>query len=170
MTAWTDPSDAGTLDLASGTVVTETHWDNMRRDLLYLGGATGLWTAFTPTLNQTVAVTVTVSYARYFVIGKLALVECRLIASTAGTGGTAITVGALPAAIAVKQWNGHTYPHGVFTLSKNAGTVYTGAAAAVSSSQFNFTTNASGDYLGVLPNITIGNLDVVSLSLMYEIA
>ncbi|HXI15911.1 MAG TPA: hypothetical protein VNM48_06025 [Chloroflexota bacterium] len=41
MTSWTDPSDAGTLDLASGTVVTETHWDNLRRDLLFLGGATG---------------------------------------------------------------------------------------------------------------------------------
>jgi len=38
---YTDPSDGGTLDLANGTVVTETHWDNMRRDLLYLGGTTG---------------------------------------------------------------------------------------------------------------------------------
>ncbi|HXI15477.1 MAG TPA: hypothetical protein VNM48_03825 [Chloroflexota bacterium] len=41
MTTWTDPSDAGPLDLASGTIVTETHWDNMRRDLLFLGGPTG---------------------------------------------------------------------------------------------------------------------------------
>ncbi|HXI15034.1 MAG TPA: hypothetical protein VNM48_01595 [Chloroflexota bacterium] len=41
MTTWTNPADGGTLDLASGTIVTETHWDNLRRDLLVLGGVAG---------------------------------------------------------------------------------------------------------------------------------
>ncbi len=41
MTNWTNPSDGGTLDLSNGTIVTETHWDNLRRDFVALGGTTG---------------------------------------------------------------------------------------------------------------------------------
>ncbi len=41
MTNWTNPGDGGTLDLSNGTIVTETHWDNLRRDLAALGGTTG---------------------------------------------------------------------------------------------------------------------------------
>lgn len=39
--AYTDPSDGGTLDLAAGALVTESIWDAVRRDILYLGGTDG---------------------------------------------------------------------------------------------------------------------------------
>lgn len=41
MTTWTNPADAGTLDLSNTNVVTETHWDALRRNELILGGTTG---------------------------------------------------------------------------------------------------------------------------------
>lgn len=40
--AWTNPSAAGVLDLGAGSVVTETHWDAMVSNFLYLAGASGL--------------------------------------------------------------------------------------------------------------------------------
>ncbi len=56
MTNWTNPSDGGTLDLSNGTIVTETHWDNMRRDLAALGGTTGSVSCrATANANQSIA-------------------------------------------------------------------------------------------------------------------
>lgn len=39
--SWTDPSPAGTMDLANGTIVDATDWDNIIADLLVLGGTDG---------------------------------------------------------------------------------------------------------------------------------
>lgn len=39
--SWTDPGAGGTLDLANGSLVTETHWDALVSNLLYIGGSTG---------------------------------------------------------------------------------------------------------------------------------
>lgn len=44
-TTWTAPIAGGSLDLAAGTVVTETHWDALVSDFLYLGGPAGQITA-----------------------------------------------------------------------------------------------------------------------------
>jgi hypothetical protein len=40
-TTWVSAAAGGTLDLAAGTIVTETHWDALVSNLNHLGGATG---------------------------------------------------------------------------------------------------------------------------------
>ncbi len=64
MTNWTNPADGGTLDLSNGTIVTETHWDNLRRDFVALGGTTGSVSArATANANQSIANSVATALA-----------------------------------------------------------------------------------------------------------
>jgi hypothetical protein len=55
------------------------------------------WQAWTPTITQGVPVTATVAKAIYQVVGKRCSVRVRLNITSAGTGGTQITIAGFPA-------------------------------------------------------------------------
>src|SRR5512138_2983596 len=59
----------------------------------------GDWAAWTPTVTQSGAVTVTVTYARYCLVGKVCHVQARLAVTGSGTETNAIVIGGQPAAI-----------------------------------------------------------------------
>src|SRR6266516_2283138 len=95
--AWTDPNS---LDLLTNQVLTQTVWEQLLGDVLWLNGTAGTWTAFTPTLTQNVGIAITVNNARYIKIGHTVIVYILVTTSATGTAGNDIIIGGIPAAIA----------------------------------------------------------------------
>ena len=129
----------------------------------------GAWTAYTPTLTQSVTVTKTVTYAKYQRVGRMINVQALLACTGAGTAGNAVVFG-LPVAAANAT---SLTPCGTFYLrDDSAGTSYHGAAvfAGVTTS-VNGVANAQTNYLGVASfAAALANLDVVGVALTYEAA
>jgi hypothetical protein len=164
VSGWTDPN---TLDLTTNQVLSQTIWEQLLGDLLWLLGPTGTWTAFTPTLTQGATISITVNSARYAKIGRLAVVFIQLTASSAGTAGGGIIIGAIPAAIAPLTANGAT-PVGTAYLGFTPPRV--GAVIAVSTTQLDVQVDNNTGVAGAAPAVTLASGIVVSLTATWETA
>lgn len=80
------------LDTNRFTVYTGSAWSTV-------GPVHGAPTAWTPTVSQPGAVTVTVSRASYWRVGRLVTCEMYLAVTGAGSAGNAVIIGGLPAAM-----------------------------------------------------------------------
>lgn len=127
---------------------------------------------YTPQVDQGVTTNIskTVNYAKYQYLGpKLVIVTFSMRMSGSGTAGSGITVTlpltALSAMINVIGGTGAWY---------NAGAVkvYVGVISFNSTTKIQFIEDAqtAGSYFGAVPNLAIGNNDVITGSLSYEIA
>jgi hypothetical protein len=127
--------------------------------------AIGAWTSYTPVLAQSGTRTATVNYAEYSVINKVCFVNVDLTCTTTGSAGNAITV---------------TLP---FTAASTAGAIGAGQFFDSSATDIRLlvvqssTTLASfvaddstNDALGATPSVALGNNDVISFSIMYQVA
>jgi hypothetical protein len=126
--------------------------------------AIGVWTAYTPVLSQNGTRTATVNYAEYSQINKLVFCNVDLTCTTTGSASNAINV-TLPvtATSSVSAGTGLFYDSSgtdVQVLSVLSGTTQVSFYSDTS------TTNV----LGVTPNVTLGNNDVISFSIVYEAA
>lgn len=81
----------------AGDVLTAAQLNAELRDALLgafpLGPPDTAWTAFTPTLVQSVTVTKTVTYARYQRIGRTIFAQVDLLVTGAGTAANGVVVG-----------------------------------------------------------------------------
>lgn len=95
------PTDPG--DIANGATITETYLDRIRAFALWAGtGSTSSpasWTSFSATLTQSGSVSMSTNACKYAGFGDMIVYTGKLIASAAGTGANAITVGGLPVGI-----------------------------------------------------------------------
>jgi hypothetical protein len=144
-TQWT----AGTT---SGQVLTAATLDT-------IGAA---WVDYTPTLTQGVAVTKTVSYARYCQVQKLIMVEMFLICTSAGTPATGVRVG-LP--ITAKN-TGQLLGSGlIYDASTN--TMYNTLPYGFDQNTAAFYYQTGSEF-GVSPAVTLANTDQIRLKFTYE--
>jgi hypothetical protein len=159
--------------IATGTITSTQINDGTIQtvDLSPSVGNFGVWTSFTPTLTQGVTVTITNVQCGYVIIGKLALVRMRFVATSAGTAASAIAVQSLPTAIAplitsvtIADVGGGT----IYDVSPI--TAYAVRAQATNATNLLFYSNLGTDNLGRNPSLTLANGDIFSLSLSYEIA
>jgi adhesin HecA-like repeat protein len=162
--AWTDPN---ALDLLTNQTLTQTVWEQLLGDLLWLNGATGTWTAFTPTLTQGVGVAVTVNIAHYIKIGRQATVFIQVTASATGTAGGGIVIGAIPAAIAPLTANASAGV-GIGLVGTSPSRV--GAVIAVAGSQLEIQVDNNTGFLGAAPAVTLSSGVVVALTATWETA
>lgn len=126
----------------------------------------GAWRDWTPTVTQGVGVTVTVSNARYAVIGKVCFLYAKLTLTSAGTAGQAMVVGGIPAGIAPLA----TYMGVGSFMYYDAGSTYKiGAPVFISDTTLRLRCHLGGD-LGVDPAITCANTDELTFTIMYELA
>lgn len=132
----------------------------------------GAWTTFTPTMTQSASLTVTVTYAAYLLIGKLAVVQMRLAITSAGTASNNILVGSIPAAIAPKRTDASAISvAGTFLyFDASAPLIYQGGAAFNASTTLTLLTTGVANAFGLTPAVTAANGDLVSLALAYEVA
>lgn len=130
------------------------------------------FTTFTPTLTQGVGVTITVTRARYIIIGKLAVVIVTVAATSSGTSGSPIALTAIPAAIApaVTSVSG---PHtiGVATAYLGAGNFRHMAVVPYGASEFRFIKDDAGtNWFGNTPSLQMVSGGHLSIACAYEIA
>jgi hypothetical protein len=168
--SWTNPSAGGILDLATGAVLQESWTDGVASNLLWLGGTTGAWTAFTPTLTQSAGVAVTVANARYMILaGKTAIVQIQLAVTGSGTAGSAIVLGSIPAALAPRISG---ILCGYFWYADTGTAYYVGATRMESTTTARFYVHnaAASSPLGTTPSFGAANGDSFEVNMQYELA
>ena len=127
----------------------------------------GRWKSWTPTVTQGVAVTVTVDYARYFSLGKLVFLLAHLTVTSAGTGGTVITIGGLP--LTNINSTGNSKTSGTFGLrDASIPTNYTGSVHGGATTLAMRTDNTAGSGIGQIPNLALASGDTIGFTLAYE--
>jgi len=127
-----------------------------------------IWVDWTPTVTQSVSVTVTVIEAKYRTDYDLVHIYCRLTVTGAGTAGNAIIVSGWPSAInpspAPVPW-----PLGVGEIQDVGTAVYFGTpristASTALSLQYHSTNNA----VGVNPNFGLVANDLINLNMYWK--
>jgi hypothetical protein len=124
------------------------------------------WESYTPTITQGVAITKTITYAKYTQIQKLVVVNVSMPLTSAGTAGNGVSV-TLPITAAASQRLGGSFQF----YDASANTSYVGLPFMLSTTSVGFITGASADsYFGGLPAVTIANGDYLFSTIIYEAA
>ena len=127
------------------------------------------WTSYTPTVSQGVAVTCTVSYAKWAQVNKIVIVQANLVLTSAGTGGSVIAVSLpnTPSRDSVFALVGSA-----MFLDESASKVYnllpvtTGSPRNLSF----WDVAANGNFFGATPNVAAANTDKLNFAVAYEVA
>lgn len=122
------------------------------------------WQSWTPTVTQGVAITVTVDYAYYVVIGSLAALQTKITCTSAGTAANAVVIGNIPTAI--QAANSDSIIGNM--LSYAVATDYHGAIYVVGANDWRFVVSGNLNAYGVTPAVTIANGHVFWLQATYE--
>jgi hypothetical protein len=124
------------------------------------------WTAFSPTVGQSGAVTVTTNYAAYQIVGKRVMCMFSLTASSVGNGGD-ITV-TIPAAIQSKRTGNFAVLGSGIVVDNGTGN-YACQVVATAATTLKFLRDTTG-YVGSSPTFTVASGDSFQAMLAYELA
>lgn len=131
---------------------------------------TGAWQSWTPTVAQgaTNNIAKTVQYAKYVVLGKTVIANCRLDLTANGTAGSQASI-SIPSEIATASTNPRVGACHIYDASTTVR--YTGQAEFLTSTTLGFVGDWSGNNAwGAAPNLALGTSDQIGFSIMYEIA
>lgn len=125
--------------------------------------AIGTWTTYTPTLVQNGTRTATVNYASYCQINKMVILNVDLTCTTTGSANNVVTV-SLPVTGVINSARGS----GFFYDSSTTDVILTYAfLASTTTVGFLSETSTTTTGFGSSPNVTLGNNDVISFSIVY---
>ena len=125
------------------------------------------WVDWTPTVTQGVGVAVTVTEAKYCVVGKVCHLYAKLVLASAGTGGQRVVIGGVPVAAQTAYTNSIVGQAHV----RDAGTTrYAGQLYALTASTFCIFVDGNADQLGATPAYTIANTDELWITATYRVA
>jgi len=127
----------------------------------------GRWVDWTPTVTQGVAVTVTVTYARYVVMDNTVIMVARLGVTSAGTGGSNIVIAGLPTAIQVANTDALGVI-GTGVISDTGVATYQGALIAAGANDLRVIAHNTSAYIGTSPSFALASEDVISFQAAYE--
>lgn len=127
----------------------------------------GRWITWTPTIDQGGAVTLTVTYARYTILGNIATMMGFLAITGAGVAGNAISIQSIPAIIAPVNL-GAAGTIGVGLVSEAGVTVHVGSLIANGVSDFRIIADQNGNVVGITPSFALASGDAVSFQAVYE--
>lgn len=171
---WTNPGPGGALDFAAGQLIQETHMDAISSNFFYQFGSTGNgpWTAWTPTMTQSVGVAVSVNYAEYAKVGKIAIVQMYVNITGTGSAGSGIIIGAVPSSVIPPRRTGSFVFQGsaVFIDSSDANRRYHLGIVVPNSTEMHFINNNQTGNFGAAPSLAAASGDALSLFAMWEIA
>lgn len=129
--------------------------------------AIGAWTAFTPAVVQSGAVSTTVNFAEYTKINRMVMATVDLTCTSSGTSGSTITV-SLPVNLSTNTTLRTLGSGLVFDASANDVILVTAIRSSASTLRLvTDTTTDRNNGLGSDPVFALANNDVISLSLMY---
>ena len=130
------------------------------------------WTDWTPTVYQsTTSVNVTVTEAKYALVGKVCHIYAVLAITGDGVAANAIQVRGIPAAAACAEPAGMIVGTG-WVYDSSATTIYIGAAQWNTATANHFRVIASGNSsaIGATPDIQLANGDTVRICATYRIS
>ncbi len=125
------------------------------------------WMDWSPTFAQGVAVNATINYARYTVIGNVVHIICKVTFTSAGTGGSLISLSDLPYgnANATNEFQGVI---GFFEYTDTGTANYLGFVYSTASTGGAFLDSVTKNFLGINPNFAVANTDEFGFNLTYE--
>ena len=163
---YTTPRTWVTGELVTAAMLNEQIRDN--ENAIVPNGA-GAWTAYTPTLTQSGAVTKTVTSARYMKVGRMVTAVVYLTCTGSGTASNPVLIGLPVAAAAINLRVGVGQ-----IVDASAGFVaYNGIAEILTTTTVRLwpASTDSGDVLGnVVFTAALANNDQVHISVTYEAA
>ena len=129
------------------------------------------WVDWTPTVTQGAAVTVTVTEAKYCVIGKVAHFYAKVALTSAGTAGQYIVIGGIPAAAAMAATAYYSVGHFVAYDAAPSALFYAGVLRSNNNaSALIMNTDGGTGALGINPAWTVANGDSLNISGTYRVA
>lgn len=152
---------AGELVHASvGTALTQAEYEATTAHTM-------TWADWTPTVTQSVSVTVTVTEAKYAIIGKVCHIYAKLTCTSAGTAANDIIIGGQPAAAqpAVTGLDA-----GVGHVLDNGSANYRGILNIRGTTDFRLIDTSSRVEIGTNPNFALANTDTIDFSATYRIS
>ena len=123
------------------------------------------WVDWTPTVDQNGAVAVTVTLARYMILGDLAVVQAYLAVTGAGNAGTAISIQGQPTAI---QSANNAVHIGVGRVDDTGTASYVGALYATGATDWRIRAHLETANIGADPSFALANGDYIWLQAAYE--
>ncbi len=126
------------------------------------------WVTFAPTVTQSGAVTLTVTFARYIVLANTVIVQARLAITGAGTGNNAIIIAGLPTAILPGNATVNDHVAGNSVISNSGTAFYQGALVYVGVNDFRIIAHNTTDFIGVDPNFALANGDFIGFQGSWE--
>jgi hypothetical protein len=127
------------------------------------------WVTYTPTITQSGAVTITVTYARYMVLANLIVGQGRVQITSAGTGNNPIVIGGIDAAIApTNVGTAPTYVIGTAVISNTGTAHYQGALYAQAAADWRVQAHNVASPVGVTPNFALASGDFIGWQFAYE--
>lgn len=127
----------------------------------------GRWVDWTPTVTQSIAVTATVTYARYELRGNTVNVSVRLDITSAGVIANVIIIGGVPTAISPANVGSmNVIGNGVVWDVSVAR--YQGSLIAVGVSDWRFQASGNSNYIGITPSFALASGDIISFKATYE--
>ena len=123
----------------------------------------GRWADWTPTVTQSVSVSVSIGYARYCIIDALVVGQVRLTTTSAGTTNNMIGIGGIPSIITPVA-----SPAGVigsFVLVDLGTANYVGALLATPTPDIIMFIHGSTVPVGQSPNFALANGDVIEFKI-----
>ena len=131
---------------------------------LYLAGEGGAWTTWTPAVTQGVSVTTTNTRSRFARYGRLIIATFNLTATSAGTGGSGITVSLPVTAASASSVNGSG-------IIRDTGTSnYGGSWEGITTGTIAMIGDGRSTYVGGDPNLALANTDTLNGYIVYEAA
>jgi len=133
----------------------------------------GVWQSYSPTLTQNGARSATITNAQYSQINKLCFVNFDLTCTTSGSAGSPITV-SLPISAAAASSGSEIRTIGSgFFYDASATDVILLNVGLVNSTNVGFNTELSTNpsvFFGNQPSLALANDDIVSASIVYQVA
>ena len=124
--------------------------------------AIGVWTSYTPALEQSGTRSSTVNYAEYCVINKVCFLNVDLTCTTTGSAGNAIRV-TLPV-----NGDGSASGFGSGQFFDSSGSDVTLLNCLSGTTNVEFRSDDSSNAFGISPSIALGANDVISFSIIYK--
>jgi hypothetical protein len=139
----------------------------IRQEIKRLKRPIPAWQDWTPTVTQSGSVAVTVTYARYTLVGNLVVGVGRLAVTGSGSAGNNIIIGGQPTAIQHGNTHGGLSMIGGGAVHDSGTAYYHGALMSVGATDWRILGHADG-YIGGNPSFALANGDTISFQAAYE--
>lgn len=158
-------------NVTAGSVLTASRYNqDVIANLTELAPFMSAWTSWTPTLTQTVSVTVTNTRSVYMKVGKLVIATFSLTATTSGTAGGTVVVGFGSGGTALPTAANASSIFGSYRFLDSGSTNYAGTVVGASTTTLNFYKDADGNPLGPTGSLQVTNNDVMMGFIVYDAA